>query len=104
MSAEQDLKVFISSRESTCDECGQVLGRSAWICLLGERGALCLSSQQPNPSACPTSMRARAALSATPSVVLNWTRSMWEGSHSACGNCFLAVPRAGSAPLPSTLV
>ncbi len=44
MSAQpQDLKVFISGRDSTCDECGQELGRSAWICLLGERGALCLS-------------------------------------------------------------
>lgn len=41
--SEQDLKVFISGRESTCDECGEMLGRSAWICLLGERGALCLS-------------------------------------------------------------
>jgi len=40
MSAQpQDLKVFISSRESTCDECGQGMGRSAWIRLLGERGA-----------------------------------------------------------------
>ena len=38
-----DLKVFISGRDSTCDECGQALGHSAWICLLGERGALCLS-------------------------------------------------------------
>ncbi len=41
--SEQDLKVFISGRESTCDECSEMLGRSAWICLLGERGALCLS-------------------------------------------------------------
>ena len=44
MSAQpQDLKVFISSSESTCDECGQALGSSAWICLLRERGGLCLS-------------------------------------------------------------
>src|SRR5258707_15018998 len=41
--SEQDLKVFISGRESTCDECSEMLGRGAWICLLGERGALCLS-------------------------------------------------------------
>ena len=39
----QDLEVFVSSRASTCDECGQLLCRSAWICLFGERGALCLS-------------------------------------------------------------
>jgi hypothetical protein len=34
--SEHDLKVFISGRESTCDECGEMLGRSAWICLLGD--------------------------------------------------------------------
>jgi len=43
MSEEGDLKVFISSREGACEECAQPLGRSAWICLRGERGALCLS-------------------------------------------------------------
>src|SRR5688572_5001929 len=39
----QDLKVFISTRESTCGECGEELGRHAWITLAGERGALCLA-------------------------------------------------------------
>lgn len=38
-----DLKVFISSRESTCDECGENLGRKAWISMLGDKGALCLA-------------------------------------------------------------
>ena len=37
-----DLKVFITGREATCDECGDVLGRRAWITLEGEKGALCL--------------------------------------------------------------
>lgn len=37
------MKVFISTRESSCDECGETLGRGAWITLAGERGALCLS-------------------------------------------------------------
>jgi hypothetical protein len=36
-------KVFISSRESVCDECGEELGHHAWIVLAGERGALCLA-------------------------------------------------------------
>ena len=36
-------KVFITSRESVCDECGEELGRHAWIMLAGERGALCLA-------------------------------------------------------------
>ena len=37
------LKVFISTRDSSCDECGEALGRKAWITLAGERGALCLA-------------------------------------------------------------
>jgi hypothetical protein len=37
------LKVFISHRDSTCDECREELGRQAWIFLAGDRGALCLS-------------------------------------------------------------
>src|SRR4030095_2656516 len=43
MPEAQDLKVFISTGEFTCDDCGQKLDRHAWICLAGERGALCLS-------------------------------------------------------------
>jgi hypothetical protein len=38
-----DLKVFISGRDSTCDECGEKLGRGAWVTLVGEGRALCLS-------------------------------------------------------------
>jgi hypothetical protein len=37
-----DIKVFISSRESTCDECGEELGRKAWITLRRDKGAFCL--------------------------------------------------------------
>ncbi len=37
------LKVFISTRESSCGACGEELGRKAWITLAGERGALCLA-------------------------------------------------------------
>ena len=36
-------KVFITSRESVCDECGEELGRKAWIMLAGDQGALCLA-------------------------------------------------------------
>jgi hypothetical protein len=43
MNQTDDLKVFISSRDSTCDECHEKLGRHAWILLTGERGALCLA-------------------------------------------------------------
>jgi hypothetical protein len=33
MKQENELKVFISNRDSTCDECGEQLGRKAWIML-----------------------------------------------------------------------
>src|SRR6185503_930914 len=39
----KDLKVFISLRESKCDECGEELGRQAWITLEENKGALCLA-------------------------------------------------------------
>lgn len=38
-----DIKVFISSRDSICDECGEHLGRKAWITLQRDKGALCLA-------------------------------------------------------------
>ena len=40
---EQELKVFISLRESQCGECGEDLGSKAWITLNKEKGALCLA-------------------------------------------------------------
>ena len=43
MSKTADLKVFITGREATCDECGEVLGWRAWITLEEEKGALCLA-------------------------------------------------------------
>src|SRR5580692_8683868 len=38
-----EIKVFVSHRDSVCDECHEELGRHAWIRLAGERGALCLA-------------------------------------------------------------
>ncbi len=38
-----DLKVFITNQDSTCDECGEKLGHHAWITLVENKGALCLS-------------------------------------------------------------
>ena len=43
MNRTSELKVFISNRDSTCEECREELGRNAWILLAGERGALCLA-------------------------------------------------------------
>jgi hypothetical protein len=39
----EDIKVFISHRDSKCDECGEQLGRGAWITLQENKGALCLA-------------------------------------------------------------
>ena len=33
--ARNDIKVFISNRDSTCDECGEKIGQKAWITLAG---------------------------------------------------------------------
>src|ERR1700730_6370392 len=43
MDTPDPIKVFISNRESKCDDCGEELGRKAWITLEREKGALCLS-------------------------------------------------------------
>jgi len=39
----EDIKVFISHRDSKCGECGEQLGRQAWITLKEDKGALCLA-------------------------------------------------------------
>lgn len=43
MDKPDTIKVFISNRESKCDDCGEELGRKAWITLERDKGALCLS-------------------------------------------------------------
>lgn len=42
-SNKPDLKVFITHRDSKCEECGEVLGTQAWITLEENKGALCLA-------------------------------------------------------------
>lgn len=41
--SKADLKVYITAGEARCDECGEGLGRHAWIVLTEERRALCLT-------------------------------------------------------------
>jgi hypothetical protein len=75
-----DLKVFISNRDSSCDECGEDLGRGAWIMLAGERGALCLVCADldhlvflpAGDAAVTRRSRQHSTLSA---VVLKWSRA-----------------------------
>ena len=43
MKRSEAIKVFISHRDSTCGECGEELGRQAWITLEENKGALCLA-------------------------------------------------------------
>lgn len=43
MDKAEELKVFISGRDSVCEECHEELGSGAWITLVREKGALCLT-------------------------------------------------------------
>lgn len=78
--ANQELKVFISSRESTCDECGDNLGSKAWITLAGEKGALCLTCADLDhliflPSGDAALTRRARKHSTLSAVVLKWSRA-----------------------------
>ena len=76
----EELKVFISSRESTCDECAQKLGDHAWIVLHGEKGALCLTCADLDhlvflPSGDAALTRRAKKHSGLSAVVLKWSRA-----------------------------
>jgi hypothetical protein len=74
------LRVFISTTDSTCDECGEELGRGAWITLKKEKGALCLACADLNhlvflpPGDAALTRRARK-YSTLAAVVLKWSRA-----------------------------
>jgi hypothetical protein len=78
--ASHDLRVFISNRESRCDDCGEDLGRRAMIFLAGNRGALCLTCADLDhltflpPGEAALTRRARK-YSTLAAVVLKWTRA-----------------------------
>ena len=80
MNRSDELKVFISSRQSTCEECEEDLGRSAWIHLIGERGALCLACAELEhlpflPSGNAALTRRAKKHSRRYAVVLKWSRA-----------------------------
>ena len=80
MAKSAELKVFITTRASKCDECGEELGRRAWITLAGEKGALCLSCADLDHlvflSAGDAALTRRARKHSTLSaVVLKWSRA-----------------------------
>lgn len=76
----RDLKVFISSRESRCDECKQDFGRHAWITLERDGRAVCLACADldhlvflpAGDAAVTRRARKRSGLSA---VVVKWSRA-----------------------------
>jgi hypothetical protein len=76
----EELKVFISNRESTCGECGAHLGAKAWITLAGEKGALCLACADLDhllflPSGDVALTRRARKHSILSAVVLQWSRT-----------------------------
>src|SRR6056297_2246250 len=80
MTKTDDLKVFISNRESVCDECGEELGRKAWITLDKDKGALCLSCADMDhlvflPSGDAALTRRAKKHSKLSAVVLKWSRA-----------------------------
>lgn len=76
----EDLKVFISTKDSTCDECKEALGRRAWITLVGDKGALCLSCGDLDhlvflPAGDAALTRRAKKHSTLCAVVLKWSRT-----------------------------
>ena len=75
-----DLKVFITNQDSTCDECGEHLGHHAWITLVEDKGALCLSCADLDhlvflPSGDAALTRRAGKYSTLSAVVLKWSRA-----------------------------
>jgi hypothetical protein len=76
----EELKVFISTRESTCGECGENLGSKAWVTLVKEKGALCLACADLDhlaflPSGDAALTRRAKKHSTLSAVVLKWSRA-----------------------------
>ena len=82
MKQTEDLKVFIPTddRDSFCCECGEALGRGAWITLVEGKGALCLSCADLDhliflPSGNTALTRRARKHSILSAVVLKWSRA-----------------------------
>jgi len=75
-----DLKVFITSKEAVCNECGETLGPHAWITLVEGQGALCLHCADLDhlvflPSGDAALTRRSSKYSTLSAVVLKWSRA-----------------------------
>jgi hypothetical protein len=77
---KSELKVFITTGDSTCGECGEALGRRAWITLVEDKGALCLACADLEhliflPSGDAALTRRARKYSTLAAVVLKWSRA-----------------------------
>ncbi len=75
-----DLKVFISSSESSCNMCGDDLERGAWIIPIERRKVLCLSCGDVDhleflPSGSAALTRRSRKHSTLSAIVLKWSRA-----------------------------
>ena len=75
-----DIKVFITTREASCDECGEDLGRKAWIVLVEDQGALCLACADLDhllflPAGDAALTRRSRKHSILCAIVLKWSRA-----------------------------
>ena len=80
ISKQDGLKVFITSKESKCDECKEDLGSKAWIMLTGKKEALCLSCADIDhlvflPSGDAALTRRSRKHSTLSAVVLKWSKA-----------------------------
>jgi hypothetical protein len=80
MNKRQDITVFITTRDATCDECGEELGRRAWITLKEDKGALCLSCADLDhlaylPAGNAALTRRSRKHSTLVAIVLRWSRA-----------------------------
>ena len=78
--ASADIRVFITAGDSRCDECGDELGRRAWITLIRDKGALCLSCADLDhliyfPAGDAALTRRARKHSKLVAVVLRWSRA-----------------------------
>ncbi|MCI0477830.1 MAG: DUF2293 domain-containing protein [Anaerolineales bacterium] len=80
MERTTELKVFITTTDASCSECCERLGRGAWITLVENKGALCLSCADLDhlvflPSGDAALTRQARKNSTLSAVVLKWSRA-----------------------------
>lgn len=80
MDKPRELTVFITSTSATCDECGEELGKRAWITLSEKRKAFCLSCADLDhlvflPAGDTALTRRSKKHSALWAVVVKWSRA-----------------------------